>query len=96
MLQPIEQYNPGKVIDALESTKELNSAVKSLGLLLVAPVHIELLTLPHNGAPHVPAVLHDVTIDQILDLVAKTFGRVVTYGVCTSGPAPRSILISLL
>jgi hypothetical protein len=95
-LQPIEQYNPGKVIDALESTKELNSAVKSLGLVLVAPPHIELMTLPHNGAPHVPAVLQNVTVDQVLDMVARTFRRVVTYGVCTSGPAPHSILISLI
>ena len=97
-LQPIEQYNPGNAIDALESTKELKSAVKSLGLFVVAPLGIQLLYLPVPGddAPHVPAVLHDVTIDQVLDLVAKTFRSVVTYGVCTSGPAPRSILISLI
>lgn len=97
-LQRIEQYNPGKVIDALESTKEVESAVRSLGLFVVAPLHIQLLYVPVPGdnAPHVPAALHDVTVDEVLDLVAKTFRRVVTYGVCTSGPAPRSVLISLI
>lgn len=97
-LQPIEQYNPGKVIDALESTKELKSVIKLLDLLLVRPLHIQLLHLPVPGdaAPHVPVVLQDVTIDQALDLVAETFGGVVTFGVCTAGPAPRLLLINYI
>lgn len=97
-LQPIEQYNPGKVIDALESTKELQYAVKSSGILLVRPMHIQLLYLPgpEDRAPHVPAVLHDVSIDQVLDMVVGTFGGVVTYGVCTAGPGPRLLFINYI
>jgi hypothetical protein len=97
-LQPIEQYNPGEVIDALESTKELKNAVKSLGFLLVRPIHLELLyqPVPEDPAPHIPAVLQNVSIDQVLDMVAGTFGGVVTYGLCTAGPAPRLLFISYI
>jgi hypothetical protein len=95
-LQPIEQYNPGEVIDALESTKELKNVVKSSGLLLVRPMHIELLYMPgpKDSAPHVPAVLHNISIDQVLDMVAGAFRGVVTYGICTAGPAPRVLFIN--
>jgi hypothetical protein len=97
-LQPIEQYNPGKLIDALESTKELRDAVRSRNILLVRPLHIQLLHLPvpGDGAPHVPAILRDVTIDQALDLVTETFGGIVTYGICTAGPAPRLLSINYI
>jgi hypothetical protein len=93
-LQLIEQYNVSTVIDALESTKEMQGAVKSSGLYIVPLLHIQLLGRPVLGAPHVPAILRDVTIGQVLDLVARTFrGVLVTYGVCTAGPAPRLLLI---
>jgi hypothetical protein len=61
-------------------------------------MHIQLLYLPgpEDRAPHVPAVLHDVSIDQVLDMVVGTFGGVVTYGVCTAGPAPRLLFINYI
>lgn len=95
-LRRIEQYNSSTVIDALESTKELQSAVKSLGLSVVPLLHVQLLydPVPGDRSPHVPAALRDVTIDQVLDLVARTSkGVVVTYGVCTTGPSPRLLLL---
>lgn len=94
--QPIEQYNASMVIDALKSTKELKRAVKSLGLALVPLMNVQLLydPVPGDHAPHVPAALHDVTIDQVLDLVAQTFkGVVVVYGVCTASRSPRLLLL---
>jgi hypothetical protein len=97
-LQPIEQYNPSKVIEALESTNDLKDAVKSSGLLLVRALDVQLLyqPVPEDPAPHIPAVLQNVSIDQVLDMVAVTFGGVVTYGVCTAGPAPRSLFIDYI
>jgi hypothetical protein len=94
-LEPIEQYNASKVIDALESTKELTNAVKTSGLLLVRSLDVQLLhdPEPNDRAPHLPTVLHNISIDQVLDMVAVTFGGVVTYGVCTDGPAPRRLSI---
>jgi hypothetical protein len=96
--QPIEQYNPSKVIEALESTKELEGAVKSSDLLLVRALDVQLLYQPgpKDRAPHVPAVLHNISIDQVLNMVAVTFGGVVTYGVCTAGPAPRQLSIDCI
>lgn len=97
-LKPIDQYNPGNVLGALDSTKELGSAVKSLGLVIVEPLKVQLLHVPEPGdpAPHLPAALHDVTIDQVLDLVAKTFRGVVLFGVCTAGPTPRSLYMNFI
>jgi hypothetical protein len=97
-LQPIEQYNPSKVIEALESTIELKNAIKSSGLLLVRPLDVQLLYQPgpEDRAPHVPAVLRNISINQVLDMVAGTFGGVVIYGVCTAGPAPRLLFINYI
>lgn len=97
-LQPIEQYNPSKVIEALESTKELKDAVKSSDLLLFRALDVQLLhdPGPNDRAPHLPAVLHNISIDQVLNMVAVTFGGVVTYGVCTAGPAPRRLFIDYI
>jgi hypothetical protein len=95
-LQRIDQYNPSKVLDALESTREFENAAKSLGIAMVPLLGVQLLQEPDEHAPHVPAVFHDVTIDQVLDLVAKTFTGIVLYGVCTTGPSPRQVLIKFI
>jgi hypothetical protein len=90
-LKPIEQYYSGDLIGALVSTKEFEEAVKALGLLFVEPLRIQLEHVPQPGdpGPHVPATLHNVTVDQVLDLAAKTFREIVVFGICTSGPTPR-------
>lgn len=97
-LQPIVQYNPGNVLDALERANELQGAVKSLGLVFVEPLKIQLVHIPEPGdpAPHLPAALYDVTVDQVLDLVAKTFRGVVLFGVCTAGTTPRTLYMNFI
>jgi hypothetical protein len=95
-LQPIEQYNPSLVISALEDTKEMESAMVALGLSPSAVLHMQLLMLPQKGFPHFPPVLRDVTASQVLDLLTETFRGVVTYGVCTQGPAGRPLFINFV
>jgi hypothetical protein len=93
-LTPEQQYNPILVIDALEDTTEMKDATASLGLRLVPLLHVQLITESREG-PHLPAVLRDVTVDHVLDLVAEILtGGVVAYGACTSGPAPRPLYIN--
>jgi hypothetical protein len=38
---------------------------------------------PADGFPHLPAVITNVTMDQALDIVAKTFKGIVLYKFCT-------------
>src|SRR3984957_5876809 len=38
---------------------------------------------PADGLPHLPGVITNVTVDQALDLVAKTFRGIVLYEFCT-------------
>ncbi|HKU81476.1 MAG TPA: hypothetical protein VJP76_04825 [Candidatus Tumulicola sp.] len=97
-LQPIDRYNPGNVIGALEGTKELQGAVKASGLHIVEPLRIQLIHQPVPGdrSPHFPAAMRDVTGDRILDLVARIFHGVVFFGVCRAGPTPRSFYLTFL
>ncbi|MGC2405114.1 MAG: hypothetical protein WA431_01755, partial [Candidatus Cybelea sp.] len=37
---------------------------------------------PVKGAPHLPELMQNVTLDEQLDAVARTFKGIVTYGVC--------------
>jgi hypothetical protein len=37
---------------------------------------------PSNGAPHLPKVMQNVTVDEALDSVARVFNGVVLYGTC--------------
>lgn len=94
ILRPIAQYNPGLVIDALENTVEMRSAMDTLGLRPSSVFRIGLLKSPWSGRPHVPHVLKNVTVDQVLDLLAKTFRGVITYGVCTQGSPRRLFFIN--
>jgi hypothetical protein len=89
-LRPPAQYDPGSVIAALENTVEMQSAMDSLGLRPSSAFRIGLLQSPGSGRPHLPPVLKNFTVDQVLDLIAKTFRGIVTYGVCTQG-APRRL-----
>jgi hypothetical protein len=93
-LQPIEQYNPSSVLSALEDTKEMRSAIVALGLRPATVLHMQLRVLPQKGLPHFPAVLQDVTVGQVLDLLSVTFKGVVAYGICTQGPPGRPLFIS--
>jgi hypothetical protein len=37
-----------------------------------------------KGLPHLPGSVNDVTVDQALDMIAKTWGGPVVYGACTA------------
>lgn len=77
------QYDPSFAIGAIESTKEVEAAKTSLGLSeapdvggLVAPIE--------DGLPCLPASMKNITVDQALDMIAKTWGGPVVFGVCSS------------
>lgn len=77
------QYDPSSAIGAIESTKEVEAAKTSLGLS-DAPYGGGLVALAENGLPCLPASMKNITVDQALDMIAKTWGGPVVFGVCSS------------
>jgi hypothetical protein len=75
------RYNKFLAIQILFSAPEVKAASHSLG---VAPLGTlgGLLASPTNGAPHLPASFSNVTVDQVLDIIAKAFDGFVVYSAC--------------
>lgn len=83
VLTPEEQYNYWPAIFQIENAPEVQSAMQELKIRLSARAFSIGIAHPAEGLPHLPAVIKNVTVDQTLDLVAKTFGGVVLYDFCT-------------
>jgi hypothetical protein len=77
------QYDPSFAIAAIESTKEMDAAMNSLRLSL-SPNVGGLVAPVEKGLPHLPGSVNDVTVDEALDMIAKTWGGPVVYGACTA------------
>jgi hypothetical protein len=77
------QYNYLSAIGAIESAPEVQSAMATIGVDVPARVYHYGLVQPAAGLPHLPAQIADVTMDQALDMVARTWRGVVFYGACT-------------
>ncbi len=83
-LKPEERYTPQLAIIALTGSKEVEAAMRRLGLehpVVVASIGIQ---VPMPGLRHLPKRFTDVSLDEALDEVAKTFRGIVTYEVCTA------------
>lgn len=85
-----ERYNDYMAIDAIENTSEVRTVMQKLGIREPPIPFIGAEAEPTVGAPHLPASMTDVTVDQALDEVARTFGNIVLYGACDQ---PRLIHI---
>jgi hypothetical protein len=92
-LDEIEQYNPFDAIGAIQATKEVQKAAAALHLRPVPRIRVQLIQRPTAGAPHLPAILQNLTVDQILEWLAARFKGAVLYGVCTQGPQPHDFLL---
>lgn len=81
---PVQQYTESQALSRIEDSKEVGSALRRLGIGRDGvPLRISLGVNPRDGAPHIPASMADLTLDQALDSVAKAFGSIVFYGACT-------------
>lgn len=82
---PIEQYNDRLALDAIWSSREMQAAMTRIDRTRGKSIpSTGIITLPGDGLPHLPATLRNTTLDQSLDLAAKTFGRIVVFGICPS------------
>ncbi len=77
------QFDPDLAIGAIESTKEMGAAMTSLRVIS-SPDGGGLVAPAEKGLPCLPASLKNVTVDQALDMIAKTWGGPVIYGVCST------------
>ena len=89
-----ERYNIISAEGALEGAKEVKAAIQKLRLEEPVVVISELVQEPMEGVPHLPPEIRDVTVDQALDLFAKTFGEVILYEECIR-PNERAVSPSI-
>jgi hypothetical protein len=79
------QYNPngpGGAIDAIESSAAVQAAMEKFGVHQESVFYIGLEEPALVELPHLPSEMKDMTVDQALDSIAKTFPGVVVYGEC--------------
>jgi len=80
------QYNPdgpGGAIAMIELTTAMKNAMDKLGVRQMSVFFLGAMEPPEKTLPHLPPSMENVTADQALDSIAKTFPGVVVYGECT-------------
>ena len=82
-LKPIEQYNSYPAIWAIERTREVQSAMEELHVVVPVRAVDMPFVMPAEGLPHLPPEVTNVTMEQALDMVARTWGGIIFYGACT-------------
>jgi hypothetical protein len=80
---PSEQYNVVFAILAIFKNEDMRSAMQRLGLRQPLYIYNGVMIPPAPGLPHLPEWMNDVTLDQVLDMIATTFRGIVAYGMCT-------------
>jgi hypothetical protein len=78
-----ERYNYWLAISKIQNAPEVRSAMHKLGISTpLRFINVLIGNVPEW--PHLPSVMTNVTVDEALDLVAKTFRGVVVYEFCAS------------
>ena len=77
------QYSGAMAIAKIESSPEVQAAMQKLGIGGRSRSISIILEPPAEGRPHLPPSIENLTMDQALDVVARTFRGVVLYGACT-------------
>jgi len=83
---PDARWNPYPAIEAIQNAPEVQTAMRRLNVQFpggLRIIDIILGPIGDNRYPHLPSSLENVTMDQALDAVAKTFRDLVVYGECT-------------
>lgn len=79
---PEDQYNEVLAIAAIEDAPEVHATMERHGIRTPITTLSYPMRMPAPGLPHLPEYLSNLTVDQALDEVARTFGGVVHYGEC--------------
>jgi hypothetical protein len=81
-LAPYAQYSPLSATDEIAIAADTYAKRRDLPFSLGPYVIDHLVSGPVKRAPHLPAMIQNITIDEALDAVARTFKGIVTYGLC--------------
>ncbi len=83
-LGPAGQYDATSALYELLSAADFRAALRrnQFQALPVYPPLVNLVNLPGAAVPHLPRVMKELTVDDILQSVAKTFKGVVLFGGC--------------
>jgi len=76
---------------AIEDAKEVKDAMRRLGLQHPVVILDEALQEPAKGVPRLPSEIVNLTMDQSLDLVARTFGGLIIVKECVSSTGAHFI-----
>lgn len=77
-----EQYNANLALSAIAEDGALQAAEEVFGKQHMALLLIEGVRQPTEGYPHLPPSISNVSFDEALDVVAKTFHGIVFYETC--------------
>lgn len=77
-----QQYDPMAALVAIRNSPDVLAAERRLSLAGPLSRIDFIVGAPVNGAPHLPAVMQNVTLDEALDSLAKAFKGTVLYGAC--------------
>jgi hypothetical protein len=81
-LDPTEQYTDRSALEKIAIMADIYEKERGRPFGLTPFVIDHLVSGPIPGAPHLPKLMENLTVDQALDSVAKTFKGIVTYGMC--------------
>ena len=77
------QYNAPTALYEIQETPEFFVKKEALGLRIGGVWEMStLLAVADEMLPRLPATLEDVTVDEALDHVAKTFDFIIIFGIC--------------
>ena len=81
----VEQYNGELAVWAVLNSKQVNAAMRALGLEVPVIVFGGSVNVPEEARRlrHLPASIKNVTADQALGIVARTFAGIVLYQTCS-------------
>jgi hypothetical protein len=82
-MAPIIRYNPRLALAGVVDAREVQVEMARLGLRASPAFSEGLVQEPMRGVPHLPPVMKNVTVEQVLSSTAVTFKGVVVYGTCT-------------
>jgi hypothetical protein len=81
-LDSFQQYSPKSAVLAILNAPEVYAVERSRNLSQPLRAVSIIGGGPTEGEPHLPKLVENVTVDEALDAVARTFKGIVLYGTC--------------
>ncbi len=77
-----DPFNPDDVITAIEHTPEMQAEMRRLGVQELQIIIDHIVQPADPDVPHVPATMTNLTAEEALDVMARSFHMLVIYEAC--------------